>query len=164
MRACVQAPGQDSCCRKPCSMVRNKPGLADAIRGRCTDMFSRTTVSVVLGRLQLPAVRYCISWARAGSNYSPSRASCGRYDGVPESHVESGQMGVANAMPGPGSENAMLGRRQVVQIHRQTTRLQGGCLFVLFWRRRDPHEDAVACFWRYLVSVGSPVDSCRMLR
>ena len=100
-------------------------GLADVIRGRCTDVFRRTTVSVVLGRVQLPAVRYCNSWARAGSNCSPSRACCGRYDGVPESHVGSGQMGVANAMPGPGSENAMLGRRQIVQIHRQTSRLQG---------------------------------------
>ena len=65
----------------------------------------------------------------AGSN-SRSRACCGRYDGVAESHVESGQMGVANAMPGPGSENAIIGRRQIVQIHRQTSRLQGDALFL----------------------------------
>ena len=50
---------------------------------------------------------------------------------VLQNHIhmsKSGQKGVANAMPGPGSENAILGRRQIVQIHRQTSRLQGDAL------------------------------------
>lgn len=107
-------------------------GLTDAVRGRCTDMFSRTAMSVVLGRMQLPDCRSgtVSPWAMAGSD-SRSRPWCSGYDGVTESHVDGGQMGVANAIPGPGSENAILGRRQVVQIHRQTFRLQGGAFLIL---------------------------------
>ena len=93
------------------SHVAEQTGLADAIRGRCSDMFSRTTASVVLGRVQLrDAAPVLYPWAIEGSN--PSSRPCAADMTVLQNHMsKGGQMGVANAMPGPGSENAILGRR-----------------------------------------------------
>lgn len=97
---------------------------------------SRTTASVVLGRVQLPAavpVLYSIgqeAWQAA--IHLAGRVAADMT--VLQNHMSKvcGRMGVANAVLGLGSENAILGRRQIVQIHRQTSRLQGDAFFLCF--------------------------------
>ena len=116
--------------------VAEQTGLAVSIRGRCSDVCSaaRSRPESWVECSCLPACLPAVPVLYFHGRWQVAIHVAGRGAAdmtVLQNHIhmsKSGQKGVANAMPGPGSENAIIGRRQIVQIHRQTSRLQGDAL------------------------------------
>ena len=113
-------------------MLRNKPGsqfrfVGDAAMSVQPHDRVRSPGSSAVACLPAVTVLYFHGRWQAAIRVAGRGAA---YMTVLQNHMSKacGRMGVANAMPGPGSENAILGRRQIVQIHRQTSRLQGDAL------------------------------------
>ena len=162
-RAC-RRPGKRVAVGSHAPWLRNKPGLqvrfvGDAAMSVQPHDRVRSPGSSAVGCLPAVPVLYFHGRWQAAIHVAGRGAADMT---VLQNHMSKacGRMGVANAMPGQGSENAILGRRQIVQIHRQTSRLQGNAFFVLFWRRNCPHGHVVAYFWRCLAKEISRADSC----
>jgi len=143
-RAC-RRPGKMIAVGSHVAMSRKKPGSQIRLVEAASILFSRTTVSVVLGRVQLLAVSVLYSTGHSRQHFAETISRVAGYDGVAESHVEGVR---AN---GCSQCRARAGKRMPSsagdRLYRYIGRHPGsrGCVFPLFWRRRDSHGHVVTC-------------------